>query len=55
MILGTTHQLVEGAGAVALAGLMKLRPRLAGRQVAIVLSGSNIDQPTLQRILDGAI
>jgi len=38
-ILGTTHQLVEGAG----------------RQVAIVLSGSNIDRPTLQRILDGAI
>ncbi len=55
VILGTTHQLVEGAGAVTLAGLMKLRPRLAGREVAIVLSGSNIDQPTLQRILDGTI
>jgi threonine dehydratase len=47
VILRTTHNLVEGAGAAGLAGLMKLRQELAGRTVAIVLSGSNIDRGTL--------
>jgi threonine dehydratase len=54
VILRTTHNLVEGAGAAGLAGLMKLRDRLAGRTVAIVLSGSNIDRSTLARVVGGA-
>jgi threonine dehydratase len=48
----TTHNLAEGAGAASLAGLVRLAPRLAGRRVAIVLSGSNIDQATLRLVLD---
>ena len=32
-----------------LAGLLKLRERLAGKRVGIVISGGNIDQRTLQR------
>jgi threonine dehydratase len=55
LILRTTHNLVEGAGALGLAGLLKLRETLAGERVAIVLSGGNIDQATLRRVLTGEI
>ena len=51
VILRTTHNLAEGAGAAGLAGLRKLAPELAGKRVAIVLSGSNIDQATLERVV----
>jgi threonine dehydratase len=52
MLLRTTHNLAEGAGAAGLAGLLRLRNELAGRRVAIVISGSNIDVSTLRRVLD---
>jgi threonine dehydratase len=52
-LLSTTHQLVEGAGAAGLAGLLKLRDELAGKRVAIVLSGGNVDLPTLRRVVGG--
>ncbi|HEY5951579.1 MAG TPA: threonine/serine dehydratase [Kofleriaceae bacterium] len=52
VLLRTTHNLAEGAGAAGLAGLFALRDQLAGKTVAIVLSGSNIDEPTLRRVLD---
>jgi threonine dehydratase len=51
LLLRTTHNLVEGAGAAGLAGLFKLREVLAGTTVAIVLSGSNIDAETLRRVM----
>jgi len=51
LLLKTTHNLAEGAGAVGLAGLRKHTSRLRNKTVAIVISGSNIDQPTLQRVL----
>jgi threonine dehydratase len=54
-LLSTTHQLVEGAGAAGLAGLMLLRDRLAGKTVGIVLSGGNIDRETLARVVAGEI
>jgi threonine dehydratase len=44
--------LAEGAGAAALAGALKLRERLAGRTVAIVLSGGNITVEQLRRALE---
>lgn len=53
LLLRTTHNLAEGAGAAGLAGLLKLRDRLPGRCVGMVLTGSNLDAPTLQRILEG--
>ena len=54
-LLSTTHQLVEGAAAAGLAGLGKLRDELAGKRVAIVLSGGNVDLPTLRRVVTGEL
>jgi threonine dehydratase len=51
MLLATTHNLAEGAGAASLAGLLQLAPRLSGKEVGIVLSGGNIDTVTLARVL----
>jgi threonine dehydratase len=51
MMMRTTHNLVEGAGAAGLAGLLRLRDRFAGKTVAIILSGANIDAVTLRKIL----
>jgi threonine dehydratase len=48
------HQLTEGAGAAPLAALMQERERMAGRRVALVLSGGNIDRPVYLRLLAGA-
>ena len=55
LLLSTTHNLAEGAGATGLAGLLKMRERLAGRRVGIVISGSNIDAATLRRVLNGEV
>ncbi|MEJ7601951.1 MAG: threonine/serine dehydratase [Kofleriaceae bacterium] len=55
LYLRTTHNLAEGAGAAGLAGLVKLRDELAGKTVAVILSGSNIDGETLRRVLSGEL
>jgi threonine dehydratase len=52
MYLRTTHNLAEGAGAAGLAGLCALRDQLAGKTVAVILSGSNVDENTLRQILN---
>ena len=41
VLLQHTHNLAEGAGAVALAAALQLKDRLAGKKVALVLSGGN--------------
>jgi len=51
LLLFHTHNLAEGAGAASLAAALKLRSRLAGRRVAVILSGGNIDAATLRRVL----
>lgn len=51
----TTHTLVEGAGAAGLAGVRRLGERLAGKRVGIVLSGGNIDEATLRRVVNREI
>ena len=38
-----THNVAEGAGAAPLAALLKERERMAGKRVALVLSGGNVD------------
>ncbi len=48
-----THQVAEGAGAAPLAALMQERQRMAGKTVAVVLTGSNIDAAVYWRILAG--
>jgi threonine dehydratase len=47
-----THNVAEGAGAGTLAALLKERDRMAGKRVALVLSGGNIDRPVYVRILN---
>ena len=50
-LIEVTHNLVEPSGAAGYAGLLELRDELAGKTVAIVLSGGNIDRATLRSIL----
>lgn len=47
-----THNLAEGAGAAALAALLKERDAMRGRRVAVVLSGGNVDRATLRLALE---
>ncbi|MBK7834835.1 MAG: threonine/serine dehydratase [Gemmatimonadetes bacterium] len=51
LLMSTTHSLVEGAGAGGLAALRTLAPQLAGQRVGIIVSGGNIDEATLRRII----
>jgi threonine dehydratase len=51
LMLERMKLLAEGAGAAALAGALKLGGALAGRRVAIVASGGNIDVNLLDRII----
>jgi threonine dehydratase len=55
MLLSATHNLVEGAGAVGVAGALKLRDRLEGKRVGVVFSGANLDSKVLTRILNREI
>jgi threonine dehydratase len=49
-----THNVAEGAGASALAALLQERHRMAGRAVAIVLTGANVDARLFAPILQSA-
>jgi threonine dehydratase len=51
LIFQSTHNAAEGAGAAPLAAILKERARIAGRKVAGVLSGGNIDRPLFRRAL----
>jgi len=51
LALRTTHNLAEGAGAASLMAALKLRDQLAGKKIVCVMSGGNIDQRTLKRVL----
>ena len=51
LALRTTHNLAEGAGAAPLMAAMKRRGDLAGKKVACVMSGGNIDTATLRKVL----
>ena len=51
LIFKATHNLAEGAGAVALAGVMQQRDDLKGQRVGAVLSGGNIDAAKFAAIL----
>jgi threonine dehydratase len=48
-----THNLAEGAGAAALAALLKEKSRLAGKRVAVIQSGGNIDREVYLKVLGG--
>ena len=49
-----THQIAEGAGAAPLAGLLEEPDRMAGKNVALILSGGNIERERLLQVLGGS-
>jgi|SRR5271157_4185659 len=51
LMLERMKLLVEGAGATALAGALKIKGELKGKRVVIVASGGNIDINLLDRII----
>ncbi len=53
VMLATTHNVAEPAGALALAGMLAERSGVAGRRVGIIHTGGNIDAPVLSIILAG--
>lgn len=54
ILFADTHNLAEGAGAAALAGAVQERDRLAGKRVAVILSGGNIDRDQFAAVLSEA-
>ncbi len=54
MLWHDTHNLAEGAGAVALAGLVQEADAMRGRKVAIILSGGNLDTKQAADVLAGS-
>ena len=49
-----THNVAEGAGAAAYAGLMQERGGLSGRRAAAILTGGNVDTDVFRTVLEGA-
>ena len=49
--LRLTHNLAEGAGAASLAAARKYGAKVAGKTIACVMSGGNIDRDTLRQVL----
>ena len=47
----STRQLPEPAGALALAGLLAERDRVAGKRIAVVMTGGNCDDDLARRVL----
>ena len=52
LLIKTTRQVAEGAGAAAVAAAMARRSELAGKNVGLILSGGNITIEQLTRILN---
>ena len=51
VIFDDTHNVAEGAGAAAVAAVLKDRHLLQGKRVAAVVSGGNVDRDTFCRVL----
>ena len=47
-----THNVAEGAGAAALAALLKEKQKMRKKRVAVVLTGGNIDNSIYQDMLN---
>lgn len=54
LVWRTTHNLLEGAGAAAVAAVMAHRERFRGKTVVAVASGANLDTATLKRVFAAA-
>ena len=53
LYFSTIHNVSEGAGAAALAGLLHEKQQMAGKNVGVILSGGNIDKDKFAKILNG--
>ena len=53
LMIETTRNLTEPAGAAPLAAALQLKERLKGKRVALILSGSNITPAQLKELLAG--
>ena len=51
ILFADTHNVAEGAGAAPLAAALQERERLAGKRVAVVQSGGNIDRALFAEVL----
>jgi threonine dehydratase len=51
IMFSDTHNVAEGAGAAALAAALQERDRLAGKRVAVIQSGGNIDRALFAEVL----
>ena len=45
-------EIIEGAAGVAVASLLKTQQRFAGKRLAVVICGGNVDEETWQRVLE---
>jgi threonine dehydratase len=50
-LFSDTHNAAEGAGAAALAALLRERERMNGRRVGVVMSGGNVDRDVFAKTL----
>jgi threonine dehydratase len=48
-----THNVAEGAGALSLAAALSERDRVAGKKIAVIMSGGNVDREVFSKILRG--
>ncbi|TMD39875.1 MAG: threonine ammonia-lyase, partial [Chloroflexi bacterium] len=51
LMIETTRNLVEPAGAAPLAAALRLKEQLAGKRIALILSGSNVTPAQLRDLL----
>jgi len=51
MALTTTHNLACGAGAASLMAAYKIRDRLSGKKVVMIMSGGNLNMDILKTAL----
>jgi len=50
-LFADTHNTAEGGGAAALAALLQEKGKMSGKNVAIILSGGNVDSSLFSRVL----
>jgi len=51
LALATTHNLAEAAGAASIIGALKIKERLSGKKVVLIMTGGNIDRDNLKKAL----
>ena len=50
-----THNLAEGAGAAALAALVRERTQMQGKRIGVILTGGNIDADMFRTVMGGEV